>query len=246
MDGSGTTRLKKGRTADKKTAASKPGKTLSLTEQIYQKLRADILSCKLEPGQEVSEAELAEHFEVSKTPVREALAALRQERLVQTFPRRGYQIAPITFGDMNELFDLRTILEAGAGELACDQITDAELTQLRDLAEVVYEKDETPTIEAFIAANRDFHLAIAKASRNDRLHSILKRQISELERFFYLGAQLRDVNSETNSDHIEIVDALAARDKGKVRDLMVRHNDVTRQGLFQELAMSRKFGNIRL
>ncbi|WP_172327664.1 GntR family transcriptional regulator [Mangrovicoccus sp. HB161399] len=245
MDGTGSARAGSKRRTDGKPSG-RPARAPSLTEQVYQRLKSEILSCRLEPGQEISEAELAERFEVSKTPVREALAALRQERLVQTFPRRGYQIAPITFGDMNELFDLRTILEAGAGELACEQITEDELAQLRELAVVAYEKDEVPTIEAFIAANREFHLAIARASRNERLLGVLTRQIAELERFFYLGAQLRDVNSETNTDHVEIVDALAARDRAKVRELMIRHNDVTRQGLFQALATSRQFGSIRL
>lgn len=245
MDDARVSRTSRGRKLAGKPD-SKPPKAPSLTEQVYQRLRSDILTCNLEPGQEISEAELAERFEVSKTPVREALAALRQERLVQTFPRRGYQIAPITFGDMNELFDLRTILEAGAAELACEQITEPELDQLRTLATVAYEKNETPTIEAFIAANREFHLAIAEASRNVRIHTILSRQISELERFFYLGAQLRDVNNETNSDHIEIVEALAQRDRNKVRQLMIRHNDDTRHGLFQALATSRQFGSIRL
>ncbi|QBY00086.1 GntR family transcriptional regulator [Rhodophyticola sp. CCM32] len=220
------------------------GKAPSLTEKVYTRLRSEILSCKLEPGMEISESELADRFDVSKTPVREALASLRQEGLVRTFPRRGYQITPITFGDMNELFDLRTIIEAGAAELACEHITDAELDELRGLANVVYLQGETPTIETFIAANRDFHLAIARASRNARLHDILARQIYELERFFYLGAQLRDVNTETNTDHIDIVNALAARDGATARALMIRHNDVTRQGLFQALATSRRFGSI--
>jgi len=221
-------------------------KTLSLTEQVYQRLRGEILGCTLEPGQDISEAELAERFNVSKTPVREALATLRQEGLVLTYPRRGYQVAPITFGDMNELFDLRTILEVGAAELACEHITEAEIETLRDLAPSAYELGASPTIEQFIRSNRDFHLAIARAARNERLLAMLTRQILELERFFYLGAQLRDVNKETNTDHAEIVDALAARNRDEVRRLMVRHNELTRQGLFQALAASRRFGGIRL
>ncbi|AJY48173.1 transcriptional regulator [Martelella endophytica] len=217
-----------------------------MTEQVYYRLRGEILSCKLEPGLEISEAELAERFEVSKTPVREALATLRQEGLVRTFPRRGYQITPITFGDMNELFDLRTMLEAGAAELACERITEEELSHLRALAEVVYDQAESPTIDKFIAANTDFHLAIARASGNQRLYDVLARQLYELERFFYLGAQKRDVNSETSNDHMKIVEALGRRDRDEVRALMVRHNDLTRQGLFKVLANSRSYGAIAL
>lgn len=210
-------------------------KPMPLSEQVYQRLKSEILRCELEPGLEVSEAELAERFQVSKTPVREALATLRQERLVRTFPRRGYQVTPITFGDMNELFDLRIILEAGAVELACAQIAEPEIERLRELADVNYQQDEQPTIDKFIGANRDFHLAIAKASGNERLYQILARQIGELERFFNIGARLRDVNRETNKDHMEIVQALSDGDAPRARDLMVRHNDVTRKGLFEAL-----------
>lgn len=241
MDSSTVAAPRSRRGLGKTAARGARAKAPSLTEQVYQRLRAEVLSCKLEPGTDISEAELAERFGVSKTPVREALAALRQDGLVRTFPRRGYQITPITFGDMNELFDLRTILEAGTAELACDQITEEELDRLRDLANVVYDKDENGTIDAFIAANRNFHLAIAEASRNERLLKILSRQIDELERFFYLGAQLRDVNQETSTEHYEIVETLARRDKARARDLMIRHNDLTRQGLFQAFSMSRRF-----
>lgn len=228
------------------TRDRKADRTLSLTEQVYSRLRGEILSCQLAPGQEISESELAERFQVSKTPVREALATLRQEGLVKTFPRRGYQVTPITFGDMNELFDLRTILEAGAAELACEQITDEEIARLRGLGEIDYDKSSNDAITAFITANRAFHLAIAAASRNARLYGLLERQLYELDRFFYLGAQLRDVNGETNTEHSEIIAALERRDRMRARELMIRHNDLTRQGLFQALAMSRKFGSIAL
>jgi DNA-binding GntR family transcriptional regulator len=227
-------------------AARRKKKSASLTEKVYAMLRTEILTCVLEPGKEVSEAELAERFDVSKTPVREALATLRSEGLVRTFPRRGYQIVPVTFGDMNELFDLRTILEAGAAELACQRITDAEIENLNRLADVVYDRSEQPSLKRFIQANRDFHAAIARAAGNERLYQLLTRQIDELERFFYLGARLRDVSTETQSDHHAIVDTLRKRDPAAARDIMIRHNEVTRQGLFQALASSRNISSIAL
>lgn len=229
-----------------RAAAKKRTKATSLTEKVYGLLRTEILTCALEPGRELSEAELAARFEVSKTPVREALATLRSEGFVRTFPRRGYQVMPITFGDMSELFDLRTILEAGAAELACSRITDAEIEHLNKLADVVYDRAEQPSLRRFIQANRDFHAAIGKASGNERLHQLLVRQIDELERFFYLGARLRDVSSETQSDHHAIVEVLKKRDPVAAREIMIRHNDITRKGLFDALASSRNFSQISI
>lgn len=226
--------------APKSATASpkKKKKVTSLTESVYAMLRKEILTCALAPGTEISEAELAVRFKVSKTPVREALANLRAEGLVRSFPRRGYQVVPVTFGDMNELFDLRTILEAGAAELACKRITEPEIENLRKLADIVYDQSEPPSLENFIKANRDFHFAIARASGNERLFQLLAKQIDELERFFYLGARLRDVSTETQADHRQIVEVLSKRDPEAARDIMVRHNDITRQGLFEALTRS--------
>lgn len=232
--------------AETTDVAKRKKKSASLTQRVYGLLRTEILTCVIEPGTEVSEAELAERFNVSKTPVREALATLRSEGLVRTFPRRGYQVVPVTFGDMNELFDLRTILEAGAAELACQRITDVEIDNLHRLADVVYDRAEQPSLKRFVQANRDFHAAIAKASGNERLHHLLTRQIDELERFFYLGARLRDVSNETQSDHHAIVETLRKRDPSAAREIMIRHNEVTRQGLFQALASSRSLSTINL
>lgn len=221
-------------------------KAASLTQQVYKLLRAEILTCVLEPGQDISESELAERFDVSKTPVREALATLRTEGLVRTFPRRGYQVAPITFGDLNELFTLRTMLEAGAAELACQRITDTEIESLQKLADVVYDRAEQPSLKRFIQANREFHLAIGKASGNERLHQVLARQIDEMERFFYLGARLRDVSGETKDDHRAIVETLRRRDPAAARAIMIRHNEATRDGLFRVLAGSNTLTSINL
>jgi len=216
----------------------------SLAASIYLHLRREILRCQIPPGTDLSEAELATRFQVSKTPVREALGSLRQDGLVMAFSRRGYQVTPITFGDMNELFDLRTLLEAGAAEMACERITVAEIASLRDMATAGYDVVEDVTLDRFILVNREFHLAIARTAGNQRLYSLLERQILELERFFYIGAQSRDVNRETATEHLELVEALASRDANRARTLMIQHIMATREGLVRVLSSSRRFGSI--
>lgn len=226
-------------------AKKRPERT-SLSATIYKELRTEILCCHLQPGAELSESELADRFNVSKTPVREALAGLRQDGLIHVFPRRGYQVAPITIGDMIELFDLRIILEAGAAELACTRITQDETERLYELAKADYDVSEDQSLGQFIGANREFHLAIARTTGNGRIIRLIERQISELERFFYIGAQARDINLETEIEHAEIVEALAARDAQRARTLMVRHNLSTRNGLVQFLSMSRRFSPVEI
>ncbi|MDA0339975.1 MAG: GntR family transcriptional regulator, partial [Proteobacteria bacterium] len=219
-----------------------PSGKKSLAGSIYARLRSEILRCSIAPGTDLSEAELAARFDVSKTPVREALGALRQDGLVMAFPRRGYQVTPITFGDMNELFDLRTLLEAGAAEMACERISPREIDTLQKMATADYDVSQEVSLDHFIIVNREFHLAIARTAGNQRLFNLLERQMMELERFFYIGAQSRDVNRETAVEHSEIVAALATRDADRARKLMIKHNSATREGLVRVLSSSRKFG----
>jgi DNA-binding GntR family transcriptional regulator len=207
----------------------------SMMTKVYAILRREILSCQILPGQELSEGDLAARFKMSRTPVREALAKLRTEGLVKSFPRMGYQVAPVTFQDMNELFGIRTMLEARAVELAVERITQEEISELRALLDVVYDRAEQPSIYHFVQANRAFHGAIAKASGNVRLHAMIMQILDELQRFFYLGARLRDVSTETTVSHKVMVDALEARDAARARGLMMEHNDETRKGLFLAL-----------
>lgn len=212
--------------------------SLSLTERVYYDLREEILTCAIPPGTEISEGELAERFGVSKTPVREALAKLRADGFVRTFPRRGYLVVPVTIGDINELFDVRTILEVGAVELACHRIRSDELARLQRLAKQTYDRTRQPSLRRFIAANRDFHAAIARASQNQRLEKLLIQQLLELERLFYFGARLRDINDEVQDDHERLVQALGDRDAARARQLMASHNEKTRTGLIAALTRS--------
>jgi Mn-dependent DtxR family transcriptional regulator len=150
--------------ASRSAGPATTAETSSLTERTYQILRREILSCVLEPGSEVSEADIAERLSVSKTPVREALGRLRADGFVVTFPRRGYQIVPLTIADMNELFDMRRIVEGGCGELAAERISDEELDALERLADAGLDRNVNSSLDNFIAANREFHLAIGRAT----------------------------------------------------------------------------------
>lgn len=212
----------------------------SLTERTYDLLRRDILSCALEPGSEVSEADIAKRLNVSKTPVREALGRLKVEGFVKTFPRRGYQITPLTIADMDELFDVRSIVEAGCGALAAERISEDELDRLEELADASYDPSASASLDKFISVNRDFHLAIARATGNERLYELAFKQLAELERFFYIGARKRDLNTEVNLDHHRIVEVLRKRDPAAARRKMIEHTEATRSGLFEVITSGRR------
>lgn len=185
-----------------------PEQEVSLANQAYQRLHQEILTCVLAPGQVVSERELARRYEISKTPIREALAQTCHDGLMHRLSGRGYMVAPITIKDIRDLFDLRLILEVTAAERAAQQPTSELIAGLREMAEVKYEPDELESHISFLQTNRAFHLALAEAAVNRRLVALLGDLFNELERLFHLGLRLRDSSEEMRREHQELVTAL--------------------------------------
>ncbi|WP_176083726.1 GntR family transcriptional regulator [Martelella sp. HB161492] len=225
--------------SDSKTTARRNGaqtdKAKSLTDQAYDRLRHEIITCKLQPGTDLGEQELAEKLAMSKTPVREALARLTLEGLVEAFPRRGYRITPVTVKSVNDVFTVRKALEGVACELAADRLTDAEIDRIEALSNATYVPGEEPTIEAFIKTNNDFHAAIAEGARVPRLVTLISSYLEESTRLFYMGAAMRDVNPETSTDHALIVAALRRHDSDAAREAIIQHTENTRRGLLTAL-----------
>ena len=177
----------------------------SLANQAYQRLHQEILTCVLSPGQMVSERELARRYDVSKTPIREALAQTCHEGLMQRLPGRGYMVAPITIKDIRDLFDLRLILEVAAVERAAHNPTLELLGSLRGMAEAKYELDEPESHFSFLRTNRAFHLALASVAANQRLVELVEELFNQMERLFHLGLRLRDSSEEMRREHQELV-----------------------------------------
>ena len=214
----------------------------SLTDRAHDMLRRAIITCQMPPGLEISEQDLAERLEMSKTPVREALARLALAGLVEAFPRRGYRVTPVTVRDVNDLFVVRGALEGTAAELAASRMDAADLDALEGLAEATYVPGEAPSRTAFVEANAAFHTAIARGSGVERLAGLVVAHLEEATRLFHMGAHYRDVNPETTAEHRQIVEILRGRDPARAREALMRHNETTRRGLLNALVADPQSG----
>ena len=87
------------------------GETGLIRDDVYLKVRADILTCTLMPGSLLQEKDLAERYSVGRSPVRDALLRLQEQGLVKILPRKGYRVLPISLGDAQDLYDMRILLE---------------------------------------------------------------------------------------------------------------------------------------
>jgi DNA-binding GntR family transcriptional regulator len=192
-----------------------------LREQVYEELRADIMSCRLAPGSEIREGELALRFGISKSPVRDALMHLQREGLVITLPRQGYRVASISLSDVEDMFHLRAALERACMERIVRHASDEQLRTLDRFRRFVPGEWEG----GFVSYNRAFHRSLAELARNARMRDHLTDLIDQMER-----AVLVSVSNVKKGDpqsvvreHGELIDALQARQTRKAERIAERH-----------------------
>jgi DNA-binding GntR family transcriptional regulator len=208
---------------------------LSLAEQAYQTLKDAIITGTLSPGELIGERELAHRYQLGKTPIREALHALQQEGLVEAIPRAGYMVSTITTRDVQELFEVRSILETAAAGLAATNASKEELQHLRESVDFEYTHGDWASYKAFLNANTEFHYGVAQASGNQHLAKIVLRLLENLERLFHIELDLRDSAAEMQAEHKTLVEALAEGDSEKARQVMAEQIQKSRDRVMEAI-----------
>ncbi len=142
---------------------------LPLRDVVFNTLRQAILTGDLKPGERLMEIHLANKLGVSRTPIREAIRKLELEGLVIMIPRRGAEVAQITEKSLKDVLEVRRALDALCAELACDRISEEEMSGLKEAC-AAFER-ATATKDARIIAEADvaIHDIIVRAANNDRL-----------------------------------------------------------------------------
>ncbi|TGS18029.1 GntR family transcriptional regulator [Mesorhizobium sp. M2E.F.Ca.ET.209.01.1.1] len=198
-----------------------------LTDEAYDLIKNDVILCRLKPGAEVTEAGLANHYRLGLAPIRSALSRLSQEGLVNTIPRRGYIVAPVSGRTANDVFDLRMLLEPAAAYAAAGRVDEKAL---RTLGAGPFLRDDTPDDLQFLKNNRDFHVEIARASGNERMARVIESLLDEMQRLLHIGLfssqdrqRLLLDHELQRQQHEELIDALVAGDAKASENAALRH-----------------------
>lgn len=211
---------------------------LSSSGEIYERLHADILSCEMPPGTQFRERQIAERFNVSKSPVRDALIKLQEQNLVQVIPRKGYRVTRISLTDARDLYEMRLILEREAIVRLIEQGSDDDLAEL-DAFRTISNKE----VDHWIQYNRSFHTRLALLCGNQRLARSGREVIEQFDRLTRvsvrnsmrpdpLSAAVLDARME---EHRAIIDAIQSRDKRKAVSLSRDHIEGSRKRLMSVL-----------
>jgi DNA-binding GntR family transcriptional regulator len=183
-----------------------------LREQVYEQIKHDIITCKLSPGEPLSENQFLDQFKVSKTPIREALTSLVRDGLVEYTPNRGFMVTTVSVADIQEIFDTRIFIETELFRLAISRISEAEIDELEKLSRVEIDPKSPRYAETFLESNHNFHVALAAAGGNSRLLWYYEILMNEAQRLFYMDISHHHNDFRWGHGHEGILEALRNRD----------------------------------
>ena len=190
-------------------------KVSTIHQQLVESLRNSILGGEFAPGRRLRQMEIAERFGVSPVPLREALRALEQEGLVASVPRRGWIVTMLTEEEIQEIYELRELLEQKALREAMARLTDEDVAVLEQITHRIV---ETGSAEQHLEERERFYTTLYGASEKRRLLALILNLHNQLAPY----QRLQRVQHSDNA-HIELTKALAARDLEMASSIVSRH-----------------------
>ena len=180
----------------------------SLAEEAYSIIRAKIISLELEPGSPVSEAELMSNLKMGRTPIREALRLLANEKLVDVYPRRGVFVARVDVKNLSSLSEVRAVLEIKAAELAALRSTVADRAVTVSLIHEIDQIQGNPNMVSLIQLDQRIHHHIYAASNNEFLASTLDQYYAHALRIWFMALDQVDGLSQAIIEHRTLLEAI--------------------------------------
>ena len=202
-----------------------------LVDQIVEGLRKAITSGRLKPGEKLKEVEISKTLGVSRSPVREAFRILQVEGLVDIVPRKGVYVHQITRKDVEDIYQLREMIEVFAGRLSAENMTDEDIAELKKLWSKMKSLAKKEELNRYLMASSDFHNKLIACSRNKRLEAIYYGLRNSINSLRYIVHRTNERMDSSIREHQAIIEALKARDKDLVEKLSREHVRKGRENL---------------
>ncbi len=197
---------------------------------IYKKMRRSIIMGHRESAERLNIEEIAQEYNTSVTPVRDALQMLSHEGLVVIKPRSGYFVTTITLKKVRDLLDVRRILELSAIERVVQRINEEQIHELRTV-HAGYTGDDDESYDRYTDENRKFHYLLAKAGGNNELADLVGKIHDQLARFMVM----RRAGKTMEITHTRILDAVAAHDAETARQALLDDIDRAHEAILDNI-----------
>lgn len=203
----------------------------ALYQEVAERLRQRIFAHELTPGTWIDEQKLAEHYGISRTPLREALKVLAAEGLVELRPRRGCYVIELSPQDLDDIFPLMALLEGRATHEAVSKASAADIAELSSIHARLEQSASEKRIPDFFEANQEFHKRLIELANNRWLSSVIQdlRKVLKLSRLHSLSLQGR--LSQSLEEHRRIMAAIELRDVATAEREMHDHILAGREAL---------------
>jgi DNA-binding GntR family transcriptional regulator len=193
----------------------------SLAEKAYAAIREMIVSVELRPGAVIHERDLMDRLKIGRTPTREALHRLAQERFVAVFPRRGMFVTTVEVRDLAALSEVRLALEGQAARLAAQRVTDDDRAELADLIhELGIVGRPAPEL---MALDERIHRTVYRLAGNEFLETTAEQYYVHALRIWYLALDQAQELGAAVQEHRDLLEAIAAGDARRAEKLMRAH-----------------------
>ena len=233
---------------DKRTVEAKPrrrrtetaspsrfGAGPSLRDAAYDAIKHRIITCAFRPGEYINELQLSALLKIGRTPVHQALDRLMIEGMVEVIPRKGVIVRPVSLNEVLQIIEVRLINEPFGARLAAEQANDADLAELADIVKRAKHWAAHRNVENMMLLDREFHLLVARATKNAVLTELLRNLHERSLRFWFISLNSPAQYELVQTEHSAIFEAIRGRNPGAAEAAMRRHIESFRSSVTQFL-----------
>ncbi|MEM9433430.1 MAG: GntR family transcriptional regulator [Pseudomonadota bacterium] len=202
------------------------GEKITRVDDAYLRLKEAIRSSDLAPNEQLTEPEIAGRLGMSRTPVREALIRLTSDGLVKLIPRHGALILPVSKKDMEEIYDILSVLEPAAAYKLAERRPSAEvLKPLYESVQNMQKAVEAEDLEAWAQADDAFHTLFLELQGNSRIVAMVSVLYDQAHRARVMTLNKRKMPVQSTREHSDILQALSDGDPQRAHDLFKNHRE---------------------
>jgi DNA-binding GntR family transcriptional regulator len=195
----------------------------NLRYNAFEKIKEMIIFLELKPGQRIFETDISEKLKIGRTPVREALLMLENERLVVCGDKKGFAVRSLSRGETDEYFKIRNLMENFAVPLIVERITNTEIRALEKNIERAKETIERASLRDLIRYESQFHEILYKATKSELFIDTVSHLVDKFQWLRAIGLSADKGARESVGDHRQILHAVRDKDRKALKHLFENH-----------------------
>jgi DNA-binding GntR family transcriptional regulator len=206
-----------------------------LRDAAYEEIKHRVMTCKFKPGECINEASVSALLGFGRTPVHQALDRLMIEGMVEVIPRKGVIVKPVILHDVMQMIDVRLINETQCARLAAIRADDTHIEEMVVVIDRAREAIAERDIHTMMTQDREFHLVLARASKNFELAEVVRRLNERSLRFWFISFTTPDHHRSFQEQHEAIFGSIRDHDADAAESAMRSHIEAFRRSVARQL-----------